>query len=116
MGKKGRRARKKQEGIMNQMQDIAQGQVDSFQEQILGQQAAVDAAMDAYSGFEFTNPFAGIQNPYAGIQTTFENPAAGLGNVTAGFTNVAADAQNVAAGMTNVAAGAKNVFAGAQNM
>jgi hypothetical protein len=116
MGSKGRRARRNQQETMNQMQNIAQGQVDYFQEQVLSQQAAVDTAMDAYSDFEFTNPFAGLQNPYAGIQTTFENPAAALGDITAGFTNVAADAQNVAAGMKNVAAGAQNVFAGAQNM
>ena len=111
----GKKAADNQAEIMETMLDEAEKQRDYFQPQFEEQQEVVDAEMQNFKDFEFTNPYADLENPYADIRTDFGNPSAGMGNVADSMTNVAADAIDPSAGMTNVAAGAQNMMANMQN-
>tara|TARA_R100001082_G_C4363430_1_gene160587 strand:+ start:694 stop:2328 length:1635 start_codon:yes stop_codon:yes gene_type:complete len=111
----GKKAADNQAEIMETMLDEAERNRDYFQPQFEAQQEVVDAEMQNFKDFEFTNPYADLENPYADIRTDFGNPSAGMGNVADSMTNVAADAIDPSAGMTNVAAGAQNMMANMQN-
>ena len=111
----GKKAADNQAEIMETMLDEAERNRDYFQPQFEAQQEVVNAEMQNFKDFEFTNPYADLENPYADIRTDFGNPSAGMGNVADSMTNVAADAIDPSAGMTNVAAGAQNMMANMQN-
>jgi len=112
----GKKAAANQAEMMETMLDEAERNRDYFQPQFEAQQEVVDASMQDFKDFEFTNPYADLENPYADIRTDFGNPSAGMGNVADSMTNVAANAIDPSAGMTDYSAGMTNVAAGAQNM
>jgi len=111
----GKSSANKQQGVMNQMQGMAQEQVDYFQEQQITAQGNVDAQKEVFSNIEFTNDFADLTNPYADIQTEFDNVYGGTENVYAGAQNTFAGAQNTFAGAENAFANMDNAYSGLEN-
>ena len=51
----GKKAKRKQAAVMNEMQSMTQQQVDYYGGQVADQQSVVDEAMGAYSDFGFSN-------------------------------------------------------------
>ena len=80
----GKGAKAKQTAMMNQMNEMIQGQVDEFKGAQEVAQDRADKTRAEYEAFEFTNPFAGAQNVYAGAQNAY----AGLTNQFSGMDNL----------------------------
>ena len=80
----GKSAKRNQRATMNQMNQMAQEQVDMYTAQQQAAQQQVDETRAEFEAFEFTNPFAGAQNVYAGAT----NPYADLTNQFAGMQNL----------------------------
>ncbi len=86
----GKKSKRSQTAIMNEMNQMIQDQVKTFGEERVVAQDRANQTRQQFEDFQFTNPFADARNTYAGAQNAYaglQNQFAGLENKYEGMEN-----------------------------
>ena len=68
----GKKSKRNQTDMMNQMNEMIQGQVDMFGEERTVAQDRASKTRQQYENFQFKNPFAEAENKFAGLENKYE--------------------------------------------